>query len=168
MDSVTALRRDSWKKRLDEKVAKSVTTVRKDVGFDSVVGDVRHPIGVAFALVVREWDGGILFPGDLGEKTAEVYGAIAALGHPRFGYLDSAVVGEESRRTGVGTRLLTHVARQLYFDGVRHLVVRCPSKDRDWLAPALERRGFALEHRYARDDESFYGRNVTGWNFSSP
>lgn len=165
MSSVTAMRHDLWERRLEE--ARNVRTVRKAVGFDTVAGSIELPVGVASALLVLEGEGGILFAGDPGEKTADVYGAIAASGHPRFGYLHSVLVEEEFRLNGIGARLLTHVARQFFFDGILHLVVRCPPKDRDWIAPALERKGFGLEHRYVRDGESFYGRDVTGWHLSS-
>jgi ribosomal protein S18 acetylase RimI-like enzyme len=117
---------------------------------------------------VREGEGGILFPHDGGDKTSAVYGAIAALGHPRFGYVDLVAVVEEFRNNGIGTRLFLHVARQLYFDGIEHLVVPCPRKERAWLGPRLENKGFLLEYQFARDGESFYGRNVTGWNLTVP
>lgn len=137
------------------------------VGFAGVKGGLARPGGIALAREILDARWNASFPRDSEDPTADVYGAIAALGHPRFGYLDAVIVGEEFRRHGIGARLLVHVAMQLYFDGIPHLVVRCPPKDRDWLAPALERRGFALEHRYVRDDESFYGRDVTGWHLSS-
>ena len=138
------------------------------VGFASVKGSLARPDGVALARGITGATWNAAFPHDPGDPTADVYAAIAELGHSRFGYLDAVIVREEFRRGGIGARLLRHVAHQLYFDGIRHLVVRCPPKDRDWLAPVLERKGFVLEHRYVRDDESFYGRNVTGWSFSSP